>query len=263
MLRRSFLAAGLGSTAAQGAARAAVLVQGAVDSELEPLLAALDKRRENRIDAWTFWEGRIAKQPVVVSRTEVGPINAVAATILGIRAYHPKLVINQGTAGAHNEQLQLWDIVLGERTSDFSAYETVHMDDEAGVRPRDWKPKGHALRVDGKTMQAFPVFVGDEAAMRVAMTVKNPRGRVLKGTIGSAYQWNREIDMIQAIRARHGTDTEDMESAFAHGAAVGLRTPFLAVRIVSDSEFHHPKFERIAGQYCAEFVLEMIRKLLA
>jgi nucleoside phosphorylase len=52
-----------------------------------------------------------------------------------------------------------------------------------------------------------------------------------------------------------------MESAFVAGAATVLGVPWVAIRIVSDSEYHHPTFERIAGQYCAEFVLEMVRSL--
>jgi adenosylhomocysteine nucleosidase len=77
-------------------------VQGAVDYELQPLLDALEGRRSRQISAWTFWEGRIGAKQVVVSRTEVGPINAVAATVLGIEHYQPSLIINHGTAGAHN-----------------------------------------------------------------------------------------------------------------------------------------------------------------
>ena len=89
----------------------------------------------------------------------------------------------------------------------------------------------------------------------------NPRGRVFRGTIGSAPQYNREVDMIANIRARYATDSEDMESAFAHGAAIGLGRRFLAIRMISDSEYNHPKFERAAGQYCAEFILELLRRL--
>jgi adenosylhomocysteine nucleosidase len=93
------------------------------------------------------------------------------------------------------------------------------------------------------------------------MQLKNPRGRVKRGVIGSAFQYNREIDMLKALRGVFGTDTEDMESAYAAGAALALSTPLVAIRMISDSEFHHPTFERIAGQYCAEFVLQLVRQL--
>jgi nucleoside phosphorylase len=52
-----------------------------------------------------------------------------------------------------------------------------------------------------------------------------------------------------------------MESAFSAGVAAGMRTPFLAIRIISDSEWSHPTMEKIAGEYCAQFVLDFIRAL--
>src|SRR5215467_10875501 len=102
MLRRKFLSAC--AACAIGCAddlQGVLVVQCAVDYELHPLLDALEGRRSRQISAWTFWEGRIGAKQVVVSRTEVGPINAVAATVLGIEHYRPSLIINQGTAGAH------------------------------------------------------------------------------------------------------------------------------------------------------------------
>jgi adenosylhomocysteine nucleosidase len=261
MLRRSFLTACAWSAIASSQDPVEVLVQGATDSELQPLLAALDGLRATQISAWTFWEGRIGAKRVVVSRTDVGPINAVAATVLGIDRYKPLLIINQGTAGAHNPALRLWDIVVGERTVDYSAHTSEHADAGSGVHPERWKPDPHRLRLDGKLLTPFRAFNGDATAIEAAMAIKSPRGRVLRGTIGSAYQYNRELDMIAAIRATYGTDSEDMESAFAHGAAVGLRTAFLAIRMISDSEYTHPTFERVAGQYCSEFVVELVRRL--
>ena len=119
MLRRKLLSAWAASAIGCADEPPGVLVvQGAVDYELQPLLDALEGRRSRQISAWTFWEGRIGAKQVVVSRTEVGPINAIAATVLGIDHYQPNLIINHGTAGAHNPELRLWDIVVGERTVD-------------------------------------------------------------------------------------------------------------------------------------------------
>src|SRR5690242_10294605 len=105
-----------------------LLIQGAVDGELQPLLAALQDKKEVRIAAWTYWTGTMAGKRVVVSRTEMGPINAAAATALGIREFQPAVVINQGTAGANNPELKVFDIVVGERTTDYGAWKSAHGD---------------------------------------------------------------------------------------------------------------------------------------
>ena len=53
------------------AVAADLLIQGAVDSELAPLLAALRDKKEVHVAAWTFWTGQIGSKSVVISRTEV------------------------------------------------------------------------------------------------------------------------------------------------------------------------------------------------
>jgi adenosylhomocysteine nucleosidase len=238
-----------------------LLVQGAVDSELQPLLGALEGARLVQIDAWTFWTGRIKDKRVVISRTEVGPLNAAVATALGIRYFHPRAVINQGTAGGHNRDLKLWDIVVGERTTDFSGLDTKHGDEGTGVRMERWTPRYNRLRMDGRERVEFESFSGDAALVRATMQIPYTRGRVVAGNIGSAFRYTRELDLIDWVRRTYKTESEDMESAYAGGAATAMRVPFVAVRIISNTEWEHPTFERIAGEYCAEFVLALVRAL--
>jgi adenosylhomocysteine nucleosidase len=239
-----------------------VLVQAAIEPELKPLLAALEDASEVRIGAWTFWTGHISgrggSKSVVVSRTEVGPINAAAATALAIQAFHPGVIINQGTAGASNPELRLWDIVLGERATDYGAFTAEHGDAGTGTSPERWKPLAHSLRIE-KELVKFPSFPSDPGLIEAALKLKYERGRVRKGNIGSAYQYNRELDRITWLHNTYGIDSEDMESAFSAGVAAGMKVRFLAIRIISDSEWTHPKFEPSTAEACAQFALELIR----
>lgn len=240
-----------------------VVVQGAVDSELQPLLAALEDREEIQIAAWTFWRGRLGGKRVVVSRTEVGPINAVAATTLAILNFKPRLIINQGTAGAADPDLRVFDVVVGEATVDYGAFRSRHADAGEGVDLARWTPMFHRFRLAGTDQLALQHFPGDPDALKVALATPHARGRVVKGIIGSAFEFNREIDRLAWVRQTYGAVSEDMESAFSAGTALGFVTPFLAIRIISDSEFYAPELQRIAGQYCAEFVVEVVKRLPA
>jgi adenosylhomocysteine nucleosidase len=247
------------TSASAAAQRYDLLVQGALDSELQPLLSALEGARQVQLDAWTFWTGRIAGKRVVISRTEVGPLNATAATALGIRYFRPRAIINQGTAGGHNRALQLWDIVVGERTTDFSGIEQTHGDVGTGVRVERWQPLHNRLRLDGRDRVEFANFPGDPALVRAALRVPYARGRVTAGNVGSALRFTRELDMIDWVRRTYETDSEDMESAYAGGVATAMHVPFVAVRIISNTEWAHPTYERVAGEYCAQFVLALVR----
>ena len=83
----------------------------------------------------------------------------------------------------------------------------------------------------------------------------------MKGIIGTAFEFNREVDRLVWMNRIYGVVSEDMESAYAAGTAAGFKTPFVAVRIISDSDFLGTEFQPVAGEYCAAFVLELIRAL--
>jgi adenosylhomocysteine nucleosidase len=238
-----------------------IVVQGALDSELQPLLAVLEDKREIQLAAWTFWCGKIAGRSVVISRTEVGPINAVAATTLAITHFRPRLVINQGTAGANDPDLKVFDIIIGESTVDYGAFSSAPAKAGEGVQLSRWSPMPHRLRLDGRGRVPFERFPGDEEMMKTALATKYGHGRLLPGVIGSAFEFNREIDRLLWVRKTFGASSEDMESAFAAGAAVGFKTRFLAIRIISDSEFYAPQVQGTAGEYCAAFVVDVIKQL--
>jgi adenosylhomocysteine nucleosidase len=238
-----------------------IVIQGAVDSEVDPLVAALANAQKVQIGAWTFWRGRMAGRAVVVSRTEVGPINAAAATTLAIRTFRPRLIINQGTAGATVPRLRVFDMIVGEATVDYGGFRSGPSAAGAGSNPADWQRMPHRLRLDGEERIALPVFPGDPTVLAIAMARPYSEGRLVKGIIGSAFQFNREVDRLNWIHEKYDAISEDMESAFAAGTALGFGTPFLAVRIISDSDFYAPGIHPDAAAICARFVTSLVSAL--
>jgi adenosylhomocysteine nucleosidase len=235
------------------------LIEGAVDFELGPLLDSLQSKHEVQIGGWTYWTGRIGTKSVVVARTGQGPINAAASTAFAIDRFHPTSIVDQGTAGAHNPEFQVFDIVLGASAADFSGYHSDHKDAGAGIDVTQWIPMPHQLRIGGEN-KTFPSFPGDLVLLAAARNTPYDKGTLRVGTVGSAYSFNRQIDFARWARKTFGTDSEDMESAYAAGVAAGMQIPFLAIRIISNSEFNHPTLERISGTYCAQFVVDLIKK---
>ncbi len=238
-----------------------VLIQGAADSEVTPFVASLSGPTRVQLAAWTFWRGRLGDKRVVISRTGVGPINAAAATTLAIMTFHPRLIINQGTAGATGPDLRVFDIITGEATVDYGGFSTPHAEAGAGSDPSSWMRMMHRLRFEGDEDMPLPVFPGDPDVLALALQQSYEHGRVLKGVIGSAFEFNREVDRLSWIRHNYDAVSEDMESAFAAGAALGFNTPFLAIRIISDSDFYAPGVHPDAAQYCAGFVTSLVARL--
>lgn len=237
-----------------------VLVQGAEMSELGPLLAALEGKREVTVGTWYFWLGTLAGKSAVVSLTEVGPMNASAATAIAIDHWKPRVIINQGTSGAHDPRLKVRDIVLGVKNVEFNAYKTQPGKEGEGISLDRVMPGTTKMRIGRlENRVSFTYFPSHPQLVEQALKVPYKKGRVLPGIVGSGHQWNREIHRILWLRKTYGSDIEDMESTYVAAVAYAFQIPFLSIRIVSDSEFYSPQFIRETGGDCAEFVLDFIR----
>lgn len=240
--------------------QAPIAIQGAVDTELGPLIEAVGNPEPVDIQGFRFWEGEIDGARVVVSRTEVGMVHAAMATTILIREYAPRIIINQGTAGAVNPELERGDIVLGKTTVPFGAFRTGQRKQGEGVDIEHWDVLPRLLR-QGDERVRYESFEGDPDLVARASEVPFTGGKLFEGVIGSADQWNREIDKLLWAHEVFGIDSEDMESAAVHQVAHIYDVPFLAVRIISNSEYHDQEFRPELGSDCAEFVVAVVKAL--
>lgn len=246
-----------------------VVVQGAMQLEIEKLAGRLAGVRVERVGGWSFWSGTLDGYPVVVSKTLKGVANAAAATVIAVERHRPIAIINQGTAGGHDPSLRLYDIVLGASSVSLGAFKSRFRPAGAGSNPLDWKvldlmvsegsagndPKEHKV---GR-------FQGDAALMAAARSVKQAytRGRVVEGVIGSSDVWNDELDLIARFRAEFGTSAEDMETASAAQIAGLLKVPFLGVRVVSDNITNGDAYDPKTGEACQEYVYQVVKAYIA
>ena len=99
-----------------------ILIQGALDIEIQYIINLLKNNKKIEVSGYEFYDGFIDNIRVVVSKTLVGTINATIATCIGITNFKPNIVINQGIAGAHTENLHVGDIVIGEKCCNINSY---------------------------------------------------------------------------------------------------------------------------------------------
>lgn len=244
-------------------AKDTILVQGAMDMEVDYLVKSLSNPVKEQTASWTFWKGEIGDKIVVVSRTEIGITNAAASTAIGIEKYNPDLIINQGTAGGHDPELHAGDIVLADKIVNFGAVRTERKEEGKPVDDRDgiFFDVVQRLRDKDGNMQENQNFASDADILKTAETVKYTKGKLVKGTIGTADQWNRELERIKFIHETFGTAAEEMETVAAAQVAKAYGIPFMGVRILSNTDVHNEDFNPETALWCQEYTVDLIKKI--
>ena len=240
-----------------------IVILGPMESESTLLINMLEEHREHAVGAYIFHEGHIGGYPTVICRCYIGVVNSAAATALAIQHYAPLCVIIQGTSGAHNPALHQGDIVLGENLVELGSYYTRHRDTGEGDCYTERTFPGAEIVHNG-SVERVNVLHSDSRILSIAETIPYPDGHVIRGTIGAADIWNKELDMIAYLREKLGTDCEEMEGFGVAQVCAHLGVPMADIRIISNSELHpEEEFNEKFGETCQMFVLEVIKRMIA
>ncbi|MBV7508692.1 5'-methylthioadenosine/S-adenosylhomocysteine nucleosidase [Bacillus sp. sid0103] len=251
----------------EGAARP-ILIQGPMPIEAENFAQKLEKVKVEKSGTFVFYKGKLNNYPVIVVKTGKGMENTAAATAVAIEKYNPIAIINQGTSGGHDPNLNVFDIVLGKRTTNIGSLKTGNMEENHGMDPTNWKPMDlMASEGSGSDPNAEKVryYEGDEDLLAAANAVKDQytKGKVVEGTIGSADVWNNEVDRIKWFHTNYGTSVEEMEGAAAAQIAQAYDVAFLGIRILSNNKTNGGKYDPNTASANQEYVYEVVKKYIA
>ena len=239
-----------------------ILLIGPMESESAWLTQQLNDPQITEIGTYSFTKGMIDDYPVVVCRCYIGVVNSATAAALAIRQFDPLCVILQGTAGAHDPALHQGDIVLGERTVNIGRWFSPHRDIGEGSDVFLWEHHGSELPSTSPEELAY--LNSDSRILDIASAVPNPAGRVVRGTIGAADIWNRDLEMLDRLHRKLGTSCEEMEGYGVMQVCARMGVPNADIRIISNSEWHPEEiFDEAYGEDCQRFVLEVTRRLIA
>ncbi len=216
---------------------------------------ALEHREALELGGFPFWTGRLGSWEAAVSRTGVGYANAAAATALGIQRFRPAVVVNQGTAGAHREDLRTGDIVVAESCVPIHSTSMPPRGPGEGSDPFSWQPKG--ITAGNSRGEALDLPADRDWTGRLLSAPWG--GRKLVGRLGSGDVFNREHDRIRWLRARLGEDCEDMESFASCFICHRMGVPWAGARIISNNELTGEPYRRETGEELQRFLLEVLK----
>lgn len=217
----------------------------AMQEEMNEIKKIMNNVQEKNIYELKFYEGTINNKNIVLVESGVGKVNAARTTQVLIDNYKIDAVINVGSAGSANQELQIGDIVIGKTLvqHDFDITAFGH-------------PKGYISNVGEK-------IKSDENLIKsMEQTIENLQNKEFKikiGTIASGDIFCTEPKMKEKIRDKFNADAIEMEGAAIAQVCKLDNMPILVIRSISDSpngnnNITFDQYLETASKRCAEIL---------
>ena len=221
----------------------------AMQEEMQEIKKIMREIREEQIYELVFIEGKINEVDVVLVESGVGKVNAARTTQILIDQFEVEAIINVGSAGAANDELDIGDIVIGKKLvqHDFDITAFGH-------------PKGFISNV-GECVESDTKLI--EKMEQTILGLQNEEFKIKVGTIASGDIFCTEIKMKEKIRNKFEADAIEMEGAAVAQICKLDNIPFIVVRSISDSpngnnNITFDQFLEKASKRCAQIIKEFL-----
>lgn len=230
-----------------------ILIQGAMDIEIQYLVNKLENVKHTKISGYEFYEGIIHNKHVVISKTLIGTINSCIATTIGVTTFNPCIVISQGIAGAHRAELHTGDIIIGAKCCNINSYSMPEKAKGSGSNPFEWEPDKRAKDIKYADSKLIDVVYNSFAS--------KANHKIYIGILGSGDVFNREFDRITWINNTFGNDCEDMESISTYSVCDKFSIPCIGVRIISNNELLLEKLDEEKAIELQKLMVDLLKVL--
>ena len=226
---------------------------GAMQEEVETLLALMENKKELCKAGSVFYEGVLEGLPAVIVQCGVGKVNAAMCAQVLCDLFEVTHLVNTGIAGSLCPDLDIGDLVVSR--------DAMYHDVDATAFSY---PFG---KVPGLDTTEFPA---DKAMMDYAFAAAeavNP-GHTKIGRVASGDQFVADKAVKERIVANTQGICTEMEGTAIAQTAYRNGIPFVILRAISDkadnsAQMDYPTFERIAAHRCAEVTRNLARQLKA
>jgi len=224
---------------------------GAMQEEVETLLALMENKKELHKAGSVFFEGTLEGLSAVIVQCGVGKVNAAMCAQVLCDLFDVTHIVNTGIAGSLCADLDIGDLVVS-RDAMYHDMDAVHFGYPFG-------------KVPGMDTTAFPA---DDTLINFAYSAAeavNP-GHTKIGRVASGDQFVAVKDVKERIIANTQGLCTEMEGAAIAQTAYRNGIPFVILRAISDkaddsAQMDYPTFERIAAHRCAEVTRSLARQL--
>lgn len=194
----------------------------AENAEMMAIKEIMNDIEEETIYNLVFTLGNIENKECVLVECGVGKVNAARTTQILIDKYSVDYLINVGSAGGVNKELNILDIVIGDKLVQY-----------------DFDISGAGNYEKGEICGIGKFFESDGRLVELSkQIIENMEGRdfnIVVGAIGSADLFCTDQNLGAKTREEFGVECVEMEGAAIAQVCMLDSIPFLVIRGVSDS----------------------------
>jgi len=222
---------------------------GAMDEEVAVIKAWMIDVREQTIAGCDFFIGSFEGKDVVLLKSGIGKVNAAVSTTLLLSQFQPEYVINIGSAGGFDADLQVGDVVISDQV--------VHHD-------VDVTAFGYVM---GQVPNMPATYTADkklvDQAKEALCTVTQVQAKV--GLIGTGDSFMNDAARVDAVRAVFPELLAvEMEAAAVAQVCFKFGTPFVVVRSLSDiagkeSPQSFEEYLKVAAENSSLMIQQMLK----
>ena len=220
----------------------------AMEEEMNEIKNIITNIRKTQIYNLIFWEGNINENECVLIECGVGKVNAARVTQVLIDKYDIKYIINVGSAAGASEELNIGDIVIGEKLvqHDFDITAFGHS-------------KGHISNL-GVYIESDKELI--EKFINLSNKIENRDYNIKIGTIASGDIFCTKEKMKDKIRNKFKAEAIEMEGAAIAQVSYLSNIPFIIIRSISDipngtNNITFDEFLKLASKRCAEILMRL------
>lgn len=224
----------------------------AMQEELDEVLSIMNNITKKEINNMFVFEGNIENKSIIVIKCGVGKVNAARVTQILIDKLKVDYIINIGTAGALNSNLNIGDIVVADKLvqHDFDITAFGHKKGYiTGV--------GDYIYCDKKLLNNFNNIIDN---------LSRNEYKVVTGTIASGDSFCTDIKTKDEIYSMFKAECVEMEGAAVAQVCYLENTPFIVLRSISDSPNGNnaiifDEFVKVASKRCAKILKEILKNM--
>lgn len=228
-----------------------IAVIGAMEEEVELLRNEIENPETKTIANSEFTSGTYKNHEVVLLRSGIGKVNAAMTTSILLSEYKPDYVINTGSAGGYDPNLEVGAIVISDE-----------------VRHHDVDVTAFGYEI-GQVPQLPAAFKADKHLMRLAEDAVYEIGehQAATGLIATGDIFMHDPAKVEQVRIHFPQMKAcEMEAAAVAQVCHQFEVPFVVIRALSDiagkeSSISFDEFLPVAAKHSTQVVLHVIEKL--